>query len=153
MLARARKLPSLTDFPEDQSICTMYVGGLPETITQQDLLDHFYSFGEVKAVRKSEAKRCAFVTFATRAMAEETARSHAQSGLQIKGNKLKLMWGKPSAKHSQGGKPAGHSGDKRPHPAEERHQQRPQTTAAMPYPSMDPSQMGSAPQAKRAKQN
>ena len=140
MLRRARGAPSLKDFPEDRSICTMYVGGLPEggAVSEKDLLDHFYAFGEVKAIRKSEAKRCAFVTFATRAMAEEAARTHAETGLTVKGTKLRMMWGRPSAPRA---------GGKRPPPQQQQQQQHP-----APYPSMDPSQMGAAPRAKRAKQ-
>ena len=71
------------------------MGGIPETLTEQDLLDYFYAYGEVRAIRKSAAKRCAFVTFATRLMAEDTATAHAGKGLQIKGSRLKLMWGRP----------------------------------------------------------
>jgi pre-mRNA-splicing factor RBM22/SLT11 len=149
MLAKVRKAPSLTDFPEDGSICTLYVGGIPETLTEQDLLDYFYTYGEVRAIRKSSAKRCAFVTFATRLMTEEAASAHAGKGLQIKGSRLKLMWGRP--------RPNQQETNKRPYMENNRttsQQEVPPPVAqgSMPYPSMDPSLMGSAPTAKRAKQ-
>jgi hypothetical protein len=35
-------------------------------ISEADIFDHFYGFGEVVGVRKVDAKACAFVTYATR---------------------------------------------------------------------------------------
>ena len=57
----------------------MYVGGCQKARPEKDLLTT-YAFGEVKAIR-SRRKRCAFVTFATRAMAEKAART-TRSGLR-----------------------------------------------------------------------
>jgi len=144
---------SLSQFPEDTSICTLYVGGIPPDVTQQDLGDHFYAYGEVKAIRKSDAKKCAFVTFATRAMAEKAAVEHAQTGLNIKGTRLKLMWGKPSAAHkNRGAGPSGTGPGGALPPGQQQQQARGGGASSVPYPSMDPSAMGSAPQAKRLKQ-
>ncbi|UPR00513.1 dihydroxy-acid dehydratase [Chloropicon primus] len=150
MISRARGMPSLLDFPEDVTICTMYVGGIPEggLVSEQDLLDHFYAFGEVKAIRKSEAKRCAFVTLATRAMAEEAARSHAQTGLHVKGHKLRLMWGRPR-KEGGGGERGGEgrggsSKRERPQQQQQQQQQVGGGGANVPYPSMDPMAMGAS---------
>ena len=46
MLGRVDKMPSLVP-PEDQSITTLYVGSLTPGITDADLRDAFYPFGEV----------------------------------------------------------------------------------------------------------
>jgi len=151
MLSKARKMPSLKEFPEDRSICTLYVGGVPESLSQQDLMDYFYAYGEVKAIRKSDAKKCAFVTFASRSMAEETARAHAEAGLHIKNNKLRLMWGRPSTKGgAQGGKRQQNQREQQ-NPPSWQQQQQVASSSALPYPSMDPNMMGSAP--KRARQS
>lgn len=38
--------------PEDASITTLYVGGLTPVITEDDIRDQFYSYGELQSVRK-----------------------------------------------------------------------------------------------------
>ncbi len=47
MLGRVDKMPSLVP-PEDASITTLYVGSLTPGITDADLRDAFYPFGEVQ---------------------------------------------------------------------------------------------------------
>lgn len=37
--------------PADQSICTLFVGGVTPDMTEDDIKDVFYSHGELKAVR------------------------------------------------------------------------------------------------------
>jgi len=37
--------------PEDQGVVALWVGGLTADITQQDLRDAFYAYGEIAAVR------------------------------------------------------------------------------------------------------
>ena len=151
MIARASKMPSLADFPEDASICTLYVGGIPEgALAEEDLVAHFSGFGDVRAVRKSEAKRCAFVTLATRAMAEFVATSHHRTGLRIKGHKLRLMWGRPSSKQQQqrggsAGAGAGGGGETSRRPRQQQGEREQQQGGGLPYPSMDPGRMGAAP--------
>ena len=99
-------------------------------------MDYFYAYGEVKAIRKSDAKKCAFVTFASRSMAEETARAHAEAGLHIKNNKLRLMWGRPSTKGgAQGGKRQQNQREQQ-NPPSWQQQQQVASSSALPYPSM-----------------
>ena len=38
------------DSPEDKTITTLYVGGLGHTITETDLRNHFYHFGEIQMI-------------------------------------------------------------------------------------------------------
>jgi hypothetical protein len=59
-----------TQAPEDASVTTLYVGGLTKDMTDEDLRDAFYSYGEITSLRRVESKYCAFVTFATRCGAE-----------------------------------------------------------------------------------
>jgi len=43
--------------PEDQGVVALWVGGLTADITQQDLRDAFYAYGEIAAVRRDEPHR------------------------------------------------------------------------------------------------
>ena len=100
MLARAATVKQITP-PEDQTIMTLFVGGVGPTITEDDVKDSFYPYGEIKAVRKVESRNCAFVTYTTREGAEKAAAALAHQ-LFIKGEKLKVMWGKPQAPRGSG---------------------------------------------------
>jgi len=94
MMDRIADMPNLTP-PEDRSITTLYVGGVdPDRITEQDLADVFYAYGELKAIHVAAASKCAFVTYTTREAAEFAAQSLLNK-LNIHGIKLNLRWGKP----------------------------------------------------------
>ncbi|XP_072998110.1 zinc finger CCCH domain-containing protein 40-like [Typha latifolia] len=95
LLGKAGEMPSLTP-PDDESIRTLYVGGLDARITEQDLRDQFYAHGEIESVRMVPQRACAFVTYTTREAAEKAAEQLANK-LVIKGLRLKLMWGRPQA--------------------------------------------------------
>lgn len=56
--------------------------------------DEFYAFGEIASVRVVPFKMCAFVTFTTRGAAEKAAADKASS-THIKGQRCRLMWGRP----------------------------------------------------------
>ena len=55
MLKRAESTPALKP-PEDASITTLYVGGIDQRVTEDDLRDAFYSHGELKSVRSCTQK-------------------------------------------------------------------------------------------------
>ncbi|XP_020104637.1 zinc finger CCCH domain-containing protein 49-like isoform X1 [Ananas comosus] len=93
LLSKAGEMPSLTP-PDDESIRTLYVGGLDARITEQDLRDQFYAHGEIESIRMVLQRACAFVTYTTREGAERAAEELANK-LVIKGVRLKLMWGRP----------------------------------------------------------
>ncbi|KAM5566474.1 zinc finger CCCH domain-containing protein 40 [Rosa sericea] len=95
LLNKAGEMPSLEP-PEDESIRTLYVGGLDGRITEQDLRDNFYAHGEIESVRMVLQRACAFVTYTTREGAEKAA-EELSNKLVIKGLRLKLMWGRPQA--------------------------------------------------------
>ncbi|KAL4577659.1 hypothetical protein LXL04_013770 [Taraxacum kok-saghyz] len=44
------------------SIRTLYVGGLDERVSEQDLRDNFYTHGEIESVKMVVQRACAFVT-------------------------------------------------------------------------------------------
>ena len=95
MLAKASAMQQLTP-PDDRSIMTLFVGGVVPSISEEDLKDSFYPYGEIKAIRKLESRSCAFVTYMTRDAAEKAAAALAHQ-LIVKGTRLKVMWGKPQA--------------------------------------------------------
>ncbi|KAK3243518.1 hypothetical protein CYMTET_46836 [Cymbomonas tetramitiformis] len=95
LLSKASDMPSLAP-PEDRSIMTLYIGGLDETVAEDDLKDTFYAYGEIASIRVIRDRQCAFITYATRSGAEKAAET-LSNRLVVKGVRLKLMWGKPAA--------------------------------------------------------
>ncbi|KAG8364056.1 hypothetical protein BUALT_Bualt19G0086400 [Buddleja alternifolia] len=93
LLNKAGEMPSLEP-PEDESIRTLYIGGLDARVTEQDLRDNFYAHGEIESVKMVLQRACAFVTYTTREGAEKAA-EELSNKLVIKGLRLKLLWGKP----------------------------------------------------------
>jgi pre-mRNA-splicing factor RBM22/SLT11 len=142
MLAKAATMQKLTP-PEDRTIMTLFIGGVTPEISEEDLKDSFYPYGEVKAVRKIESRKCAFVTYATRDAAEKAAEALANQ-LIIKGEKLKVMWGKPQAPRggSGGGGGGGKGGGEGPGGAAGFATLPGSNQASALYPSMDPMQAG-----------
>ncbi|EYU26947.1 hypothetical protein MIMGU_mgv1a006442mg [Erythranthe guttata] len=103
LLYKAGEMPSLEP-PDDQSIRTLYVGGLDARITEQDLRDNFYAHGEIESVKMVIQRACAFVTYTTREGAEKAAEELVNK-MVIKGLRLKLLWGRPQVPRleSEGG--------------------------------------------------
>lgn len=95
LLNKAGEMPSLEP-PDDESIRTLYVGGVDARISEQDLRDHFYAHGEIESIKMVLQRGCAFVTYTTREGAEKAAEELANR-LVIKGLRLKLLWGRPQA--------------------------------------------------------
>jgi pre-mRNA-splicing factor RBM22/SLT11 len=80
--------------PQDTEIKTLWVGGVDSSITEQDLRDVFYAYGELKEIKLTPQSMCAFVTYTTREAAE-LATQKLYLNLRIKDHNLKLAWGKP----------------------------------------------------------
>lgn len=80
--------------PEDESIKTLYIGGLNSRIDEQDIRDQFYGYGEIESIRILVEKACAFVTYTAREGAEE-AMQQLSNRLFINGRRLILKWGRP----------------------------------------------------------
>ena len=49
ILKRAQAMPHL-DPPEDRLITTLYVGGLDDSATENDIRSAFYAYGEIRSV-------------------------------------------------------------------------------------------------------
>ncbi|KAL8205860.1 hypothetical protein R6Q57_009411 [Mikania cordata] len=108
LLNKAGDMPALEP-PDDESIRTLYVGGLDARISEQDLRDEFYSHGEIELVKMVLQKACAFVTYTTREGAEKAA-GELSNKLVIKGLRLKLMWGRPQVTGDASQQAVAHSG-------------------------------------------
>lgn len=78
--------------PSDPTITTLFLGGVTAggDVTDKDIRDYFYQFGEIKKVDMKPRINSAFVEFATREAAEVAIL--ASLDLTIKGSKLKVMW-------------------------------------------------------------
>lgn len=92
LLRRANAMPTLTT-PEDKSITTLYIGNIGEFMTEQDLRDHFYQFGEIRSISIVPKQQCAFVQYTTRAAAEVAAEKSFNK-LILLGRRLTVRWGK-----------------------------------------------------------
>ena len=92
LLKRASTMPRL-DPPEDKTITTLYVGGLGDTITETDLRNHFYQFGEIRTITVVQRQQCAFIQFATR-QAAEVAAEKSFNKLIVNGRRLNVKWGR-----------------------------------------------------------
>ncbi len=98
IMKRASAMPSL-DPPEDPHVTTLYIGGLDETITEQDLKNEFYQYGEIRNITVVTKQGCAFVQY-TKRSAAEVAAEKTFNKLVIKDRRLTIRWGR-----SQGQKP------------------------------------------------
>ncbi|XP_057298136.1 pre-mRNA-splicing factor RBM22-like [Hydractinia symbiolongicarpus] len=98
MMKRASTMPKLEP-PDDKSITTLYVGGLDDKITENDLRDFFYQFGEIRSINIAAGKNCGFVCYTTR-VAAEFAAERSFNKVIIKGKRLKVLWGKSQEERS-----------------------------------------------------
>ncbi|KAK6044069.1 hypothetical protein COOONC_18426 [Cooperia oncophora] len=97
ILNRAKAMPALEP-PADTTITTLYVGNLGPAgqITQKDLNDYFYQFGDIRSLRLLEAKSCAFIQFTTRESCEMAA-ERSFNKLILKGRRIVIRWGQPQS--------------------------------------------------------
>eukprot|EP01125_Pyxidicula_operculata_P007368 TRINITY_DN2508_c0_g1_i1.p1 TRINITY_DN2508_c0_g1~~TRINITY_DN2508_c0_g1_i1.p1 ORF type:complete len:396 (-),score=98.87 TRINITY_DN2508_c0_g1_i1:317-1504(-) len=112
--------------PEDKDVKTLYVGNVDNRITEQDLRDHFYHFGEIKSVKMNYNQHCSFIEFTTREATEKALKQYFNH-LIINGVFLKLSWAKP------------HDQSEKTQPAPPINYD---TSSSSYYPSMDPSRLG-----------
>ena len=90
--------------PEDTSITTLFIGNVdPERVNEDDIRGRFYRYGDIKGIRVIGNKKCAFITFTSRAGAEKAAED-AAFNLEINGVQCRLQWGKVMEKKSTGDK-------------------------------------------------
>ncbi|KAI7902599.1 uncharacterized protein BX663DRAFT_509794 [Cokeromyces recurvatus] len=90
--------------PEDKNVTSLFITGVETEVTQEDLKDFFYVFGEIKSIVVSHKTKCAFVNFITRTSAELAADKISDVGLNLKGHSLKVVWAKPKPQHIKSSK-------------------------------------------------
>merc|ERR1712179_264961 len=82
LLKRASAMPHL-DAPEDKMITPLYCGGLDEGVTEQDIKNAFYAYGEIRSITLVAKQGCAFIQF---------------TKMLIRGSKVTIRWGKSHGK-------------------------------------------------------
>ncbi|XP_075979973.1 pre-mRNA-splicing factor RBM22 [Anticarsia gemmatalis] len=92
LMRRAAAMPALPP-PEDKSVTTLYIGNLPDNITEDELRGHFYQYGEIRSLTLVPRAQCAFVQYTTRSAAEHAAEK-TFNRLVIGGKRLTIKWGK-----------------------------------------------------------
>ncbi|XP_026192580.1 pre-mRNA-splicing factor RBM22 [Cyclospora cayetanensis] len=88
--------------PADESITTIFVGGVLEAVRESDLMERLYGYGEILAIRMNPQKKMAFVCFAERAGAVAAMKQLAGT-LTINGVTMRVAWAKPKPKPSVAG--------------------------------------------------
>ncbi|ETN65205.1 RNA binding motif protein [Anopheles darlingi] len=96
LMKRAASIPTL-DPPEDKTITTLYVGNLGDHLTEVDIRDNFYHYGEIRSVSLVPRQQCAFVQYTKRAAAELAAEKTFNK-LVLGGKKLTIKWAHSQAK-------------------------------------------------------
>ncbi|KAJ1522369.1 hypothetical protein ONE63_002659 [Megalurothrips usitatus] len=101
LMRRADQMPKLEP-PEDRSITTLYIGNLGEKLGEKELRDHFYQYGEIRAITVVARQQCAFVQFTTRGAAEVAA-ERTFNKLILGGRRLTIKWGRSQGRQGGGG--------------------------------------------------
>ncbi|ETN39709.1 uncharacterized protein HMPREF1541_05935 [Cyphellophora europaea CBS 101466] len=74
---------------------TVYLGNIPSDTTAEELLSHVRS-GQIESVRMLSDKNCAFISFLDGSSATHFHSDAILKKLNIKGQDIKVGWGKPS---------------------------------------------------------
>lgn len=89
-----------TQSEDDPNNTTIFVGGLNDSVKDDQLRQVFSQFGLLMHVKIPDGKRCGFVQFAERNCAEEALRM--LNGTQLGGHNIRLSWGRsPPNKQTQ----------------------------------------------------
>jgi RNA recognition motif-containing protein len=74
---------------------TVYLGNIPADTSAEEILSHVRS-GQIESVRLLPEKNCAFISFLDSSSATHFHSDAILKKLSIKGNDIKIGWGKPS---------------------------------------------------------
>jgi len=122
--------------PEDKSITTLYLGGLPAGVKEKDVRNQLYVYGEIRSIKMAPKQSCAFVTFVKREVAEEAAKA-THKILTINEKRINVTWGRPQVTKQKEASEAMVTGAATGVPTG--------NTYRPYYPSMDPAAHGNAP--------
>ncbi|XAR53779.1 hypothetical protein NMG60_11022460 [Bertholletia excelsa] len=99
-VASYQNTQSSTQSEDDPNNTTIFVGGLNDSVSDDQLRQVFSPYGQILHVKIPAGKRCGFVQFAERHCAEEALRM--LNGTQLGGQNIRLSWGRsPSNKQPQ----------------------------------------------------
>jgi len=79
--------------PLDETIRTLFVSGIDESVTEDNVREIFSPHGQIQSVHLIHEKKIGFVTFTLRSEAQE-AITKLFDCLFVKGKRLRLDWGK-----------------------------------------------------------
>jgi len=88
--------------PLDNTIRTIFVSGIDESVTEANVREMFAPYGTIESVNLLQDKKIGFVTFMSRPEAE-AAISKLYDCLFVKGKRLRLDWGKSRRTDNPGG--------------------------------------------------
>jgi pre-mRNA-splicing factor RBM22/SLT11 len=86
--------------PEDMNITTLFIGGIDESLTEDELKKSFATHGKIKGVKIIAKSNCAFVCFYAREAAEK-AMECLFDRFFINEKKAKLLWAKSQLESAQ----------------------------------------------------
>ncbi|XP_003704135.1 pre-mRNA-splicing factor RBM22 [Megachile rotundata] len=98
LMRRAAAMPKL-DPPEDKSITTLYIGNLGDVLTEKQLRDHFYQYGEIRSITMVPRQQCAFIQYTQRSAAEAAA-ERTFNKLILGGRRLTIKWGRSQGRQT-----------------------------------------------------
>ncbi|XP_059472770.1 pre-mRNA-splicing factor RBM22 [Neocloeon triangulifer] len=101
LLKRAEAMPKLEP-PDDRSITTLYVGNLSEKVTETELRDNFYQYGEIRNITLVPRQQCAFIQYTSRSAAEVAA-ERTFNKLILQGRRVTIKWGRSQARQGAPG--------------------------------------------------
>ena len=81
----------------------MYLSNVDAEITEADIREEMYMFGEITSLVILRRAKCAFLTFADRHSAELAA-EHYINNFEVKGHSLRVQWGKSKTQQGKSGK-------------------------------------------------
>ena len=92
ILSKVRET-NLPQPPSDMNISTLFIGGIDETIDEDDIVKEFKQYGKIKATKMIHKQGCAFVCYFSRDAAEK-ALECLFDRFFINNKRLKLLWAK-----------------------------------------------------------
>lgn len=86
--------------PEDQSITSLFIFGIDDSLPEYKIQDHFEQYGKIKSFNCQHKAKCGYITFQSRKEAEAAAQALGDTGEKTPGSfvidsiPLKVTWGK-----------------------------------------------------------
>ncbi|EPZ31876.1 hypothetical protein ROZALSC1DRAFT_27657 [Rozella allomycis CSF55] len=79
--------------PEDRALTSIFLTGVLETLSEEDIKNYFYAFGEIRSIVFTKKKKSAYVNYVTREAAERAV-ERSLNDVVIKGVQIAVTWAK-----------------------------------------------------------